>query len=187
MNTQLGDNEAEEELFIGIMHTLDLVRYQPLWQGMGVNNLRTLATFIDRPYPMFRRIVKEVQIHTSRFPYVAHTVFDSRGTVVATINETEGVAKIFTGLKLFAKCTVDSYACDLVSAARTVDTHNIISLYTGFRNLYFRTSYNHILKYLTDRILRLAEGDTRSAYTSTLSQVHSNDLLSVWMFDERKR
>jgi hypothetical protein len=141
-------------------------------------------TFIDRPYPIFPRIVDAVQIHTSGFPNVVHTVYDIRGTVVATINKTEGVTAIITGLKLFAKCTVDSYACDLVSAARTVDTHNIISLYTGFRNLYFQTSYRHILKYLTDRVLRLADGDTRSAYTSTLSQVQSNDVLSV--LDDRR-
>jgi hypothetical protein len=67
----------------------------------------------------------------------------------------------------------------LVSAAGTIPTHNILSLYLGFRNLFFRTSYSHILKYLADRLVRLAEGDSRSAYTSTLSQVHNNDIISV--------
>jgi hypothetical protein len=133
---------------------------------------------------MFCRIVEAVRVHTSGFPEVAYTVFNSRGEVVASINKIEGVAEIITGLKLFAKCTVDSYARDLVSAARTTQIHHILSLYTGFRNLYFRTSYRHILKYLTERVASAAEGDTRSAYTSTMSQAPSTDVISV--LDERR-
>jgi hypothetical protein len=66
-----------------------------------------------------------------------------------------------------------------MTAARTVPTNQLLNLYFGFRNLYFKVTYNHILKYLTDRLVRLAEGGKRSAYTSTLSQVHSHDILSV--------
>jgi hypothetical protein len=161
------------------MHTLDIVRFEPLWQGMGIYDLRTLAAFIDRPYPLFTKIVEQVQLTLPGLPHVTHTCYDGHGVAMATIDKTEGVAAIITGLKLFAKYTVDSYSCNLVSTASVVATHNILSLYSGFRNLHFRTSYNQVLKYLVDRLVRLSEGDSHSAYTSTLSQVPSNDILSV--------
>jgi hypothetical protein len=126
-----------------------------------------------RPYTMFSRIVEYVRLTTPEFPYVTHKYCNDAGAVTATIKRTEGVAAMITGLNLFfAKCIVDSYTRDMVNAAATIPTHQILSLFLGFRNLYFRTAYNHILKYL------------RSTYTSTLSQAHSHDILSV--LDDRR-
>jgi hypothetical protein len=72
----------------------------------------------------------------------------------------------------------------MVNAAATIPTLQILSLFSGFRDLYFRTAYNHVLRYLRDRLVRLAAGDSRSTYTSTLSQAHSHDILSV--LDDRQ-
>jgi hypothetical protein len=128
---------------------------------------------------MFSRIVEYVRLTTQEFAYVIHIYYNDAGAVIATIDKTEGVAAMITGLNLFAKCMVDSYKQDIVNTAASILTHQILSLFLGFRNLYFRTAYNHILTYLTDRLVQLAAGDSRSTHTSTLSQAHSHDILSV--------
>jgi hypothetical protein len=86
----------------------------------GRFDLHTFAAFIDCPYQMFSRIFEELQLSTIAFPYVTHKCYDDSGRVTATVDKTEGVAAIITCLKLFSKCSVDIYSCDLVSAARTI-------------------------------------------------------------------
>jgi hypothetical protein len=139
-------DDLEQELFVGIMQELELERYEPLWQGIGILDLRSLAAFIDRPYTMFRRIVEYVRLTPPEFPYVTRICYNDAGEVVATIVKTEGVATIITGLKLFAKCFVDSYTRDMVNAVATIPTHQILILFLGFRIFYFRTAYNHVLR-----------------------------------------
>jgi hypothetical protein len=132
----------DAQLFVGIMQELDLERYEPLWQGIGILGLQSLSAFIDRPYTMFIMIVEYMRLTTPEFPYVTHICYNDAGEVVATA--------IITVLKLFAKRIVDIYTRDMVNAAATIPTHQILSLFLGFRNLYFRTAYNHVLRYLTD-------------------------------------
>jgi hypothetical protein len=79
------------------MQELELEPYEPLWQGMDIRDLRSLAGFIGRPYAMFCRIVEYVRTITPDFPYVVHTCYDEQGAVVAMIEKLEGVVAIITG------------------------------------------------------------------------------------------
>jgi hypothetical protein len=95
-------DDLEQEICVGIMQEVELDWYEPLWQGMGILGLWSLAEFIDRPFTMFSRIVEYVRLTTPEFPYDTHICYNDLGEVVAMIEKTENVAAIITGLKFFA-------------------------------------------------------------------------------------